>query len=89
MKLFKLGIDEKTNLPLEAKAMFEPQRNFDVGAGKGSKLERKISGGVVGIILDGRGRPYTIPTEDKQRVAKLKEWMLELDIYPREALERA
>jgi hypothetical protein len=27
--------------------------------------------------------------EDKQRVAKLKEWMLELDIYPREALERA
>ena len=44
MKLFKLGTDEKTNLPLEAKATFEPQRNFDLGAGRGAKLERKISG---------------------------------------------
>jgi uncharacterized protein (TIGR01319 family) len=89
MKLFKLGMDDKTSLPLEAKATFEPTRNFDIGAGKGSKVERKISGGVVGIILDGRGRPFAVPTEDKQRVAKLREWMLELDIYPREALERA
>ncbi len=89
MKLFKLGIDEKTNLPLQAKAVFEPQRNFDVGAGKGARLERKISGGVVGIILDGRGRPFSVPTDDQTRVAKLREWMLELDIYPREALDRA
>lgn len=89
MKLFKLGMDEKTSLPLEAKAVFEPARNFDLGAGKGNKVERKISGGVVGIILDGRGRPFAVPTDDKQRVTKLREWMLELDIYPREALERA
>jgi hypothetical protein len=89
MKLFKLGMDEKTSLPLEAKAVFEPTRNFDLGAGKGNKLERRISGGVVGIILDGRGRPFAVPTDDKQRVAKLREWMLELDIYPRGALDRA
>ncbi len=89
MKLFKLGMDEKTSLPLEAKAVFEPQRNFDLGAGKGNKVERNISGGVVGVILDGRGRPFAVPTDDKQRVAKLREWMLELDIYPREALDRA
>lgn len=89
MKLFTLGIDEKTSLPLQAKAVFEPQRNFDLGAGKGAKVERTISGGVVGIILDGRGRPFSVPTDDKQRVAKLREWMLELDIYPREALDRA
>lgn len=89
MKLFKLGMDEKTSLPAVAKAVFEPQRAFDVGAGKGVKVERKISGGVVGIILDGRGRPFAVPTDDATRVAKLREWMLELDIYPRAALERA
>ena len=47
-----------------------------------------VSGGVVGIILDGRGRPFVLPTEEKERVAKLKEWMTLLDIYPNEALER-
>ncbi|MBI3872523.1 MAG: glutamate mutase L [candidate division Zixibacteria bacterium] len=88
MKLIPLGIDEKTNLPLNARAILEPSRGFDVGAGKGNKVERTISGGVVGVILDGRGRPFTLPTDDKVRVTKLKDWMLELDIYPREALER-
>jgi len=88
MKLFPLGTDEKTNLPLTAKATLEPHRGFDAGGGKGSKVERTVYGGVVGIILDGRGRPFVLPTDDKVRVAKLKEWMNELDVYPREALER-
>ena len=49
---------------------------------------REISGGVVGIILDGRGRPFDLPTDPKTRVSRLKEWMLELDIYPKERLEK-
>jgi len=88
MKLIPLGTDERTRLPVTAKAVFEPARGYDLGAGKGAKVERTVSGGVVGLILDGRGRPFVVPTDDKMRVAKLKEWMLELDIYPREALER-
>lgn len=88
MKLIPLGFDEAKSLPLTAKATFEPARHFDLGAGSGSKVERTISGGVVGIILDGRGRPFVVPSDDKTRVAKLKEWMTELDIYPKEALER-
>lgn len=88
MKLIPLGFDEAKSLPLTAKATFEPARHFDLGSGKGSKVERTISGGVVGIILDGRGRPFAVPTDDKTRVEKLKEWMTELNIYPREALER-
>jgi hypothetical protein len=82
-----LGFDEKGN-PLKAKAVLNPLRGFDVGAGKGDKLEKEISGGVAGIILDGRGRPFNLPKDDKIRVKKLKEWMLALDIYQKEALER-
>jgi uncharacterized protein (TIGR01319 family) len=88
MKLIPLGFDEAKSLPMTAKATFEPARHFDLGAGKGNKVEREVSGGVVGLILDGRGRPFAVPTDDKTRVTKLKEWMTELNIYPREALER-
>jgi len=87
MKLFKLGMDEKTNLAQTVTAVFEPVRSCDLGAGKGNKVEAKISGGVVGIILDGRGRPFIPPEDNATRVAKLKEWMTELEVYPEEALE--
>lgn len=34
-----------------------PTRGFDAGAGPANPLQRTVSGGEVGIILDGRGRP--------------------------------
>ncbi|MFQ5869986.1 MAG: hypothetical protein ACE5JC_08805, partial [Candidatus Zixiibacteriota bacterium] len=79
--------DEK-DLPLKAKAMLDPERGFDIGRGKGTKWELELSGGVVGIVLDGRGRPFKLPTEASERVRKLKEWMTELDVYPKEALDK-
>ncbi len=86
MKLFKLGIQEN-GLPVKAKAVFEPERNYDIGAGKGNKIEREIDGGVVGIILDGRGRPFDLSSlAATERVSYLKKWMTELDIYPKETL---
>lgn len=87
MKLIELGLDEK-GLPSKAKAELEPLKNLDIGEGKGHKVVNEISGGVVGIILDGRGRPFVLPEDDKTRVANLKEWMTELKIYPKEAIER-
>ena len=87
MKLIELGIGED-GIPLKAKAEFTPARGFDLGRGKGTKIEGSVSGGVVGIIIDGRGRPFNLSTEAKIRVAKLKEWMLELDIYPKDGLDK-
>ncbi|MDD4052242.1 MAG: glutamate mutase L [candidate division Zixibacteria bacterium] len=85
LKLLLLGLDER-GLPLKAKAVFEPARNLDLGAGKGNKVEREVSGGVVGIILDGRGRPFVLPTDNVERIAALRRWMLEMKAYPPEAL---
>lgn len=87
MKLIKLGLDEK-GLPAKAKAELEPHKGFDVGEGKGDKVVRELSGGVVGIILDGRGRPFKLPDDESTRVNKLKAWMSELGIYPEEAFKR-
>ncbi|MGB2803648.1 MAG: glutamate mutase L [Candidatus Zixiibacteriota bacterium] len=88
MRSIPLGLDEKTGVPQTCEATFEPHRGFDVGAGRGNKVETTIHGGVSGIIIDCRGRPFNLPTDAKTRVLKLKEWMTALDIYPKEALEK-
>jgi uncharacterized protein (TIGR01319 family) len=82
MKKLELGLGTD-GLPQRVKAVFEPERGFDVGAGKGVRVEREIHGGVVGIILDGRGRPFDLSSLDEnERVSHLSTWIKELDIYP-------
>jgi uncharacterized protein (TIGR01319 family) len=87
MKRIPLGLDEN-GVPLTCKAVLEPHRGFDLGRGKGDKVEEEIKGGVTGIIIDCRGRPFQLSTDAKTRVEKLKEWMTALNIYPQEALEK-
>ena len=42
-----------------------------------------LRGGVVGVILDCRGRqPFALPQDRTQRITKLGEWNEALDIYP-------
>ena len=90
MKTFPLGIDAATNLPLKARIKLEPERGIDCGAGPGQRLETNVAGGVVGLILDGRGRPFNLSLlTAEDRVRKLKEWMTALDIYPTEALNQS
>ena len=82
MKKFDLGV-APNGLPLTAKVTLEPEKNFDVGAGKGVTVNKEVHGGVVGIILDGRGRPFDLSSiPDTDRVSNLTKWMKELDIYP-------
>ncbi len=82
MKLLELGPDQTAHVKIN------PMRGFDVGTGKGNTLETDVKGGTVGLILDTRGRPFSLPDEAKKRVALLLEWMTELEVYPKGALER-
>ncbi|MBN8689904.1 MAG: glutamate mutase L [Armatimonadetes bacterium] len=52
-----------------------PAKTLDIGAGKGKEITRKFEGGTVGIIFDTRGRPFTLPTDNPTRIAKLREWL--------------
>jgi uncharacterized protein (TIGR01319 family) len=62
-----------------------PERGVDVGAGRGRALEREVRGGVVGIVLDARGRrPFALPEAPGARIAALRAWHRALDAYPRE-----
>lgn len=57
-----------------AQATIAPAKGFDVGARKGRPLTVEVEGGVVGLIIDARGRPLALPQDDSQRIAKLKQW---------------
>jgi len=63
-----------------AKLRLNPARGIDVGAGKGRPLEATVSGGVVGILFDGRGRPLRIP--EKNRSETVERWARAVDAYP-------
>lgn len=60
---------------VEADAEITPARGLDVGAGRGKVHKTKVRGGVVGVIVDCRGRPLTLPTAADQRTALLRQWM--------------
>ena len=66
----------------QAQLHLKPRSGFDVGAGSGKEMQVEVAGGIVGIIIDARGRPLQLPKDDDQRVKKLQEWVAALDVYP-------
>jgi len=71
--------------PGTAELVARPERGFDVGAGRGRSLEAKVTGGVVGLIVDTRGRrPFALPEAAGERIERLRAWNRALDLYPRE-----
>jgi uncharacterized protein (TIGR01319 family) len=69
IKVIPLGRHEFKNVTIE------PTKNFDVGAGKGKPITAKLEGGTVGIMIDARTRPLVLPTDEKARITKLREWL--------------
>jgi uncharacterized protein (TIGR01319 family) len=81
MKLLPLPQDGEARVTVTA----TPERGFDIGEGKGRAVTREVRGGIVGLVVDARGRrPFALPKDASQRIAKLKSWEKALDIYPRE-----
>jgi len=66
------------------KAVLTPSNKMDIGAGKGEPIETTVYGGVVGLILDGRNRPITIPTDSENRLVALKSWSEAVNEYPKQ-----
>lgn len=70
-----------------AKATIRPSSGFDIGAGEGKEIETTVEGGVVGIVLDGRGRPLALPEDKIERDEKLIGWIKSLEMYDRNFLD--
>jgi uncharacterized protein (TIGR01319 family) len=80
LRLLPLGEGEKASVAIE------PDRAFDVGAGPGKPIERDVRGGTVGLILDARGRPLSVPVDRAAGRVLVETWVTALQLYPQ--LER-
>ena len=64
------------------KAEIKPHKKMDIGSGIGEPINTTIYGGLVGIILDGRDRPISIPADPQERLSYLNDWSNALNEYP-------
>jgi hypothetical protein len=60
----------------QAELELRPLRRFDVGlGGPGKSGKRRVNGGLVGLIVDARGRPLRLPRNNERRQAQMRQWL--------------
>jgi uncharacterized protein (TIGR01319 family) len=57
-----------------ATVTLKPERRFDIGLGPGKGQTVTIRGGSVGLVIDARGRPLKLPSDNADRQALLQQW---------------
>jgi hypothetical protein len=75
------GSLEVIPLPAGQTATLElrPTRRFDVGLGsKGQAGTTEVEGGVIGIIIDARGRPLPIAEDPDEQREKVQRWLWDM-----------
>lgn len=76
LKLFALTREQQATVTMQ------PAKQVDLGSGPGQSFTKTVQGGVVGLMLDGRGRPLQLPGEQTARVAMLNRWYQAVGLYP-------
>ena len=71
IEIIPLRINEQAMLTLY------PAPSVDVGLGPGERARaaEEIDGGLVGLVIDARGRPLVFPTDETERHARIVQWM--------------
>jgi uncharacterized protein (TIGR01319 family) len=77
LKLFALTREQQATVTMQ------PAKQVDLGNGPGQSFTKTVQGGVVGLMLDGRGRPLQLPGEQAARVAMLTRWYQAVGLYPK------
>ena len=75
LELLPLAADE------EAQLIMKPPRDWDVGAGPGQEVQTLVRGGVIGLVLDGRGRPIQFAHDENEQLAQVAAWHRALNLY--------
>jgi len=70
LEVIPLPFGQTANLELR------PARGFDIGLGsKGHGGKTQVQGGALGVIIDARGRPLTLPSKPEAQQTKMQEWL--------------
>ena len=81
----RIELEEGKTAEMEGRASSPFSLSTQTGSGR--RFSAKIEGGVVGILIDARGRPLDLPQDDDTRRKKLHEWFSALQTYPPRLLE--
>jgi hypothetical protein len=68
-----------------ATVRIEPSRGWDAGDGGGKPVETEVAGGVAGLIIDARGRPLELPSDEDERCESLRRWLAAAGALPESA----
>jgi hypothetical protein len=70
MEMIPLKPSERATLELR------PTHRFDVGLGEpGRGVTAEAEGGVLGLLIDARGRPLELPADDTDRRQLIQAWL--------------
>lgn len=58
-----------------AKLHLQPLNRADVGNGPGRNAAVQVAGGVMGVVIDARGRPLVLPEDGVRRRELMKKWL--------------
>lgn len=58
-----------------ARLTIQPRHGINVGFGPGRAGTVTVSGGTMGVVFDGRGRPLTLPQDSGHRRELIKKWL--------------
>jgi hypothetical protein len=61
-----------------AEITLKPTRHFDLGHGPGRARRVTVHGGAVGLVIDARGRPLSLPPDDEDRRALVRQWFWDI-----------
>ncbi|HEX6387600.1 MAG TPA: glutamate mutase L, partial [Anaerolineae bacterium] len=56
----------------------QPARRFDIGFGPGQGRTVTLRGGAVGLVVDARGRPLSLPQDEATRREKVRQWLWDM-----------
>jgi hypothetical protein len=73
----KISLDVGETANIEA----HPKRGMDMGEGPNKTVEGTVHGGEVGVIIDTRGRPVSLPESADERMNRILEWNKILELY--------
>jgi uncharacterized protein (TIGR01319 family) len=76
LRLFPLASGQRVTVKVQ------PAKGVNMGAGVGVAFTKDVQGGVVGLLLDGRGRPLRLPPDQQTRVMALTKWFDAVGLYP-------
>jgi len=81
----RIELEEGKTAEIEGKVAFP--FSLVTAGGSGRRFTAKVEGGVVGILIDARGRPIDLSKDDENRRKKLREWFGCLNAYPAKVLD--